>query len=88
MCNNLKPEWDPERSSYGIFVEGEGGWVCGGVEGPRDELVQLGLVGEGWSLGAAVLGTRVHTLGPLRRLGVEQNPGLCHPDYYVIHVKC
>ena len=69
-----KPVWDPESSSYGIFIEGEGAWICCGVKSPLHQYIKLSLVIKGRDLGSVVFVTCIHTLGPLKSLSVEKYP--------------
>ena len=72
LCSE-KPVWDPESSSYGIFIKSEGVWICCGVESPLYQCIKLSLVIKGRGLGSVVFVTCIHTLGPLESLCVEKN---------------
>ena len=69
-----KPVWDPESSSYGIFIKSEGVWICCSVESPLYQCIKLYLVIKGRGLGSVVFVTCIHTLGPLESLCVEKYP--------------
>ena len=66
----------PEGCTDAILVVKFSHRVCGGVDGPGDQLIKLCLVREDWGLSSVVLLALVQTLYTISSPGFKQDPSL------------